>query len=100
MSEGAAELVRVRYSAEKHAMMADDKEIPLEPGDAPMLHAFVDGSVIEMILGQRIGYTKRFYFDGTVAPDMDVRVAGSSGVKLSAWKIAAISSNRLTTAAS
>jgi beta-fructofuranosidase len=100
MSEGTKELLRVRYSPEKHTMIADGKEIPLEPGDAPVLHAFVDGSVIEVILAQRIGYTKRFYFDGPVAPDIDIRVAGPSSVKLSGWKIAAISSNRLTTPAS
>jgi beta-fructofuranosidase len=100
MSEGMTELLRVRYSPEKHAMIADGKEIPLQPGDAPVLHAFVDGSVIEVILSQRIGYTKRFYFDGPIAPDIEVRVAGPSGVKLGAWKIAAISSNRLTTPAS
>jgi len=97
MSEGTTELLRVRYLPEKHTMIADGKEFLLEDGDAPVVHAFVDGSVIEVILGQRIGYTKRFYFEGSVAPGIDVRVAGSSGIKLSAWKIKAISSNRLTT---
>ena len=40
--------------------------IALQPGDVPTLHAFVDGSVIELILGERIGYTKRFYYTRAV----------------------------------
>jgi beta-fructofuranosidase len=51
MSDGAKELLRVSYSPEKHSMIADGKEIVLETGDVPKLHAFVDASVIELVLG-------------------------------------------------
>jgi beta-fructofuranosidase len=61
LGTAAGELLRVSYSAEKHAFTADGKDVVLEPGDAPTLHGFVDGSVIELILGERIGYTNRFY---------------------------------------
>jgi beta-fructofuranosidase len=92
------ELVRVSYSPETHSFVADGKEIMLEAGDAPTVHAFVDGSVIELILGERIGYTKRFYYTATVAPDIIVHASGA-GLTLDAWKIAPISGNRLTTPA-
>ncbi len=98
MSGGEAELMRVSYSAQSHSFTADGKEIALQPGDAPTLHAFVDGSVIELILGERIGYTKRFYYTSAAAPDIVVSAHGGP-VKMDAWKIAPISDNRLTTPA-
>jgi hypothetical protein len=59
----------------------------------------VDGSVIELILGGRIGYTKRFYYAGA-APDVPVFAESQDeSVEISAWSIAPISDNRLTTPA-
>ena len=98
VSNGAAELVQLDYSAEKHAFTADGNEIPLQAGDTPTLHAFVDGSVIELILGERIGYIKRFYYTESTAPDINVRT-NVENAKMSAWKIKPISSDRLTTPA-
>ena len=98
MSGGEAELMTVNYSAGEHSFTAGDKVIALQPGDAPTLHAFVDGSVIELILGERIGYTKRFYYTSAAAPDIVVSAHGGP-VKIDAWKIAPISDNRLTTPA-
>lgn len=97
ISANEAELMRVSYSSEKHSFLADGKEVALEPHDRPTLHAFVDGSVVELILGERIGYTKRFYYEGSIAPDIRVHATGSDEVTMSAWKIEPISSNRLTT---
>jgi beta-fructofuranosidase len=97
LSTDAGELLRVSYSAEKHALTADGKEIALQPGDAATLHAFVDGSVMELVAGERIGYTKRFYYEGA-APDVRASCKGG-GATMQAWKIAPISGNRLTTPA-
>jgi beta-fructofuranosidase len=99
LSDGANELMHVDYSPQAHRFTADDKEISLEPGDSPTLHAFVDGSVIELILGERIGYTKRFYTTRSTAPDIVVAATGAGDVALQAWKIAPISPNRLTISA-
>jgi beta-fructofuranosidase len=97
MSDGVSELVKVSYDAEAHAFAADGKTIALQQGDAPTLHAYVDGSVIELILGERIGYTKRFYYTEAVAPDIEVVANGTGRIRMDAWKIAPISDNRLTT---
>ena len=97
MSAGGAELLRVSYSPEKHAFLVEDTEIALQPRDIPALHAFVDGSVVELILSERAGYTKRFYYEGATAPDVKVLAMGTSEVKMKGWKIGPISSNRLTT---
>ncbi len=99
----AAELLRVEYDAEKHTFTADGKEVLLQRGDQPTLHAFVDGSVIEVVLGERIGYTKRFYYTGPNAPDIvfdNKFLRGNGGSpSISAWNIQPISANRLTTPA-
>ena len=79
-------------------MIADGKEIQLQPGDVPEIHAFVDGSVIETIVSQRIGFTKRFYYAQTTAPDVRIRVTGGD-LKVDAWNITPISNDRLTTPA-
>jgi beta-fructofuranosidase len=98
MSAGA-ELAKVEYVAERNAFVADGREIRLQPEDRPSVHAFVDGSVIEMILGERVGYTKRFYYGGA-APEVSVMVeSDAEPVTLQAWRVAPVSGNRLTTPA-
>ena len=98
LAHGDTDLMKVSYSGEKHSFMADGKEIVLQSGDLPTLHAYVDGSAVELIAGERIGYTKRFYYTDAAAPDVKA-VANGEAVKLSAWKIKPISPNRLTTPA-
>ena len=98
LSTDSSELLHVSYSAESHTFVADGRNIVLEPNDEPTLHAFVDGSVIELIVSERIGYTKRFYYTGSIAPDIQART-NESEVKMDVWKIAPISHNRLTTPA-
>ncbi len=94
---GDSELLRLSYSPGKHTFTAAGKEISLEPADAPELHAYVDGSVIEVIVGQRIGDTRRFYYTGK---SPDITVSATAGAKLQGWPIKPISPNRLTTPAS
>ncbi|MDW5266017.1 MULTISPECIES: glycoside hydrolase family 32 protein [Acidobacteriaceae] len=91
------ELLHVAYDPVKHAFLVENKEIALEPNDTPQLHTYVDGSVIEVILSQRAGYTRRFYYTQTSAPDITVRVIGGTRITASAWTIDPISNNRLTT---
>jgi beta-fructofuranosidase len=98
LAHGETEVLRVSYSGKKHTFTADGKEIVLGPSDSPTLHAYVDGSVVELIAGERIGYTKRFYYPDATAPDVKVSANGD-GAKMSAWKILPISPNRLTTPA-
>jgi beta-fructofuranosidase len=93
------ELLRVKYLSDTHSFLADGKEIKLQPGDAPTIHAYVDGSVIEVILGERIGYTNRFYYASSNAPEIQVSTVGVGLISMDAWKVNPISSNRLTTSA-
>ena len=96
LSGDNADLLHVKYVPETHSLITDGKQIELQPNDVPKVHLYVDGSVIEVILGERIGYTKRFYYTGP-APDIEVAVTGMSNVALQAWKMQPISPNRLTT---
>ncbi len=97
ISRGQTSLVSVQYLPEKHAFIADGKQVLLDQDDKPELHAFADGSVLELILAQRIGYTKRFYYSENEAPDLVVSVSPLQ--ELQAWAIHPVSSNRLTTPA-
>ncbi len=94
VSDGTGELVRVSYSAARRAFAAEGKEIVLEPEDAATVHGFVDGSVMELMLGGRIGLTVRFYYTETVAPDIVVVADGA--VRMEAWRVKAISGDRLS----
>ncbi|MGA8937902.1 MAG: glycoside hydrolase family 32 protein [Acidobacteriaceae bacterium] len=87
-------LMKIAYEAETHAFKVDGRTIALEAGDTPNVHAFVDGSVVEVILGERVGFTKRFYYTEGVAPDIVVVADGAE--TLEGWRVEAISEDRLT----
>jgi beta-fructofuranosidase len=97
MHDGDTELLKAEYSPETHSFVVDGKQITLSPSDEPTLHAYVDGSVIELIVSERIGYTKRFYYPGSIAPDIAVNATGAADIKMKGWQIAPISKDRLTT---
>jgi beta-fructofuranosidase len=99
MNDGKTELLKIAYSPSTRSFALDGKEFKLDASDIPTIHAFVDGSVIEVILSSRIGYTKRFYYSSSTAPDVQVYVDQSDPVTLDAWTITPISPNRLTTPA-
>ena len=87
-------LLEIRYSAPNRSFAVDGHEVQLQPSDVPSVHLFADGSVLEMILGERMGYTKRFYDPSPQAPEIAVAVTGAT---LSSWSLHPISANRLTT---
>jgi beta-fructofuranosidase len=93
---GSTEIILLEYSSEEHAWIVDGKKIGLQRSDTPKVHAFVDGSVVEMMLSERVGYTKRFYYSDTIAPDITILASGAEG-RLEAWTISPISNDRLTT---
>ncbi|MGC2403839.1 MAG: glycoside hydrolase family 32 protein [Acidobacteriaceae bacterium] len=95
-SLGSTELMTIRYEPVEGAWLVDEKKVVPGPSDRPSVHAFVDGSVIEVILSERAGYVRRFYYPGAVAPDLTVRVKGT-GQELRGWEISPITQNRLTT---
>lgn len=99
LTNGSTTLMHVSYDAQSHALTADGEEFRLGPEDKPRLHAFIDGSVIELIGSERTGYTKPFYYEGATAPGLQLSVKGA-GVLAQAWKITPISKDRLTTPAS
>lgn len=93
------ELVRISYSAEKHAFITGSKEVMLESADTPQIHAYVDGSVIEILLSERAGDTKRFYYPQAKSTALSVHLLQDkrAPITISAWEIKPISDNRLTT---
>jgi beta-fructofuranosidase len=93
LTAGTTNLLTVTYSPVTHTFTTDSHTIPLQPTDSPTLHAFIDGSVIELLIGNRIGFTKRFYYPEKIAPNILIR----ADAPFQAWPIKPISPNRLTT---
>ena len=62
------------------------------------IHLYIDGSVIELFLNERVAYTKRFYYSGGRAPDVCLKWEGKTTdiEKLTIWQLDPISTNRLT----
>lgn len=69
-----------------------------EPRQPLTLHAYVDGSVVELIVNGQVAHTQRFYYPGDVAPDLWLALDGDPAalVELHIWKIRPISPDRLT----
>jgi beta-fructofuranosidase len=99
IGHGETQLLQVSYVPERHLMIADGQEVALQPSDFPTVHGFVDGSVVELILGERMAYTKRFYYEEVVAPEIKISMNGEA-CTASGWSVQPISNNRLTTPAS
>jgi beta-fructofuranosidase len=78
------ELLRIAYSPDSHAMTVANRSITIANDDEPHVHLFVDGSVIEAIIGHREGYTKRFYLAD--APDVSVAIRGKD-TRTQAWAV-------------
>ena len=67
--------VGTRELLSRAALLAREwqRNYPLQPSDLPKAHAFIDGSVIELILSERVAYTKRFdYVRSRAAPDITI----------------------------
>jgi beta-fructofuranosidase len=79
----------------------DDQALSLSPSKNGELeiHMYIDGSVVEVFVNQQIACTKRFYYSGTSAPRISLRIAGNttSLASLSMGQLSPISANRLTT---
>ena len=85
---------------EPHKMWVDSSSLFVPQGESENLeiHLYVDGSVIELFLNERVAYTKRFYYSGDRAPDMCLKWVGRTTdiEKLTVWQLKPISTNRLT----
>jgi beta-fructofuranosidase len=99
--EGSGDFLSIHYNpATSNQITVDGQQIPIEPqnGRDLQLHMFIDGSVVELLVNQCAAYTKRFYFAGSTAPEIGMRVEGHSAelTKLEVWQLSPISHDRLT----
>jgi len=87
--------------AQPNQIRLDEKTISLQPGklDELELHFYIDGSVIEAFVNKRAAFTKRFYYQESSAPQLNITVSGKTArlSSLSMWQLTPISTNRLTT---
>lgn len=81
-------------------IMIDGQPFTLDPGERNelQLHAFVDGSVVELFLNDRQALTKRFYYARSTAQKLRITWRGNAAdlVLCSSWELSPISADRLT----
>ena len=92
---------QIRYDPSYPAQIfIDGQSVSIDSSekDELELDAFVDGSAIELFLDDRQASTKRFYYAGTSAQTSRITWRGNSEdlASCSSWKLAPISSDRLT----
>lgn len=93
-------ILSVIYTPGANEVAVDGKKLPIEPSDQLELHAYIDGSVIELMINRQAAYTKRFYYEGSQAPEIRIQITDATALQhIVAWQISPISTNRLTTAA-
>jgi len=97
----AAPWLTVEFNpAQPGQIRMDEQAVPLQRGGTGQieLHFYIDGSVIEAFINKQSAYTKRFYYSGSSAPKLNVKINGktTSLITLSMWQISPISSDRLT----
>jgi beta-fructofuranosidase len=93
-------MLQLSYFPEKHVIMIDgEEELSLSWAEGVHMHAYFDGSVVELMVNSRHCYTKRFYYDKGRAPDIILHLLGGKpkDLKLAVWKITSISKDRFTT---
>lgn len=97
MGDGSPWLVLGFDPGHRDQVLIDGRPVRLHPGVEENLefHLFVDGSVIEVMVNQRVAWTKRFYYAGN-GQDLRMRWKGAGLVGMSVWEVRAISGDRLT----
>jgi beta-fructofuranosidase len=70
-------------------------KLSINNGEAIEIRLHIDGSVIELIVNERIAWTKRFYYEGA-AQDAVLRWEGNDSLEsVLYWPLKPISSTRL-----
>jgi len=70
--------------------------LPSLPWPRPTLRLFLDGSVVECMVGGREAVTSRVYSLKPGETELEVSMTGQGETKLGLWPLSAISSDRLT----
>ena len=100
LASGEEPVLRLEYDpADGKAVKVDGVRVPIAAGDAVEARIYIDGSVAELIVNRSAAFTKRFYYAGSEAPAVQLRVQGAAGAlrDLRVWDLKPISRDRLTT---
>ncbi len=98
-----ASYLSIRYShANPGEIVVDQQRMPIQLAarEPLQLHFYIDGSVIELFVSNQATFTKRFYYPGSIAPEIQASITGNKAdiTHLSQWQLTPITQNRLTTA--
>lgn len=70
--------------------------LPAMPYPRPVLRLYLDGSVLEAIIGAREAMTSRVYQVKPGETELEITTTAAKGVEATVWTLKAISSDRLT----
>ena len=101
-AESAATWLTLEYDPKHPDQITVDARpllLNVEEGDDLEIHAYVDGSVIELLVNDQVACTRRFYYSGSKPQSLCLQWTGSTAAirNLSVWQLSPISPNRLTT---
>lgn len=94
LADHASDILHITYDPLQHAFFVNGSKVTLSDQDRPTIRVFVDASIAETLLAERIGYTGRFYPSTKPAPELQVTTTGTT---LRVWTVRPISADRLTT---
>lgn len=101
ITDGKAALISINYSPERTGAecIINFPQVPLPPREGPFtFHIFVDGSVAEVCINQRIALTTRVYHVPAGPLRISAAVADSGTISaFRIWEVKPISPDRLTT---
>jgi beta-fructofuranosidase len=94
------DLIAVEWRPQGGTLLLDGKAVSvnIDARNDLELRAYIDGSVIELFVNDRVACTRRFYYPGNKAPEIRIGISGSTdGLKrLMVCQIRPISPDRLT----
>ena len=94
------DLIAVEWRPQGRMLLLDGEAVSvnIDARNDLELRAYIDGSVIELFVNDRVACTRRFYYPGDKAPEIRIGISGSTdGLKrLMVWQITPISPDRLT----
>jgi beta-fructofuranosidase len=100
-AQNSTSWLNIQYDSQRPTeILIDARPIPLGVSEKEnfKLELYIDGSVIEAFVNNKVAYTKRFYYSGDAPQDMRLKWTGKASnlVSLSVFQLTPISPDRLT----
>jgi len=96
LTDQASKILQISYDPLQSAFIVNGTKITLLDHDIPTIRVFIDASITETLLAERIAYTGRFYISANATNRLRITTTAST---LRTWTVRPISPGRPTTTA-